>query len=175
MQRIVIIGPTGSGKSTLAGQLGPRLSLPIIELDTLYWRPNWQESPTDEFRGRVGSAVAGTRWIIIGNYGQARDLLWQRADTLIWLDYPLWVIFPRLFRRTVKRIVTQEELWGTGNRESWRKQFFSRESLFLWLWKSQPRQRRAYPLALAEPQHAHLRVFRFRRPAAVDQWLEALR
>jgi hypothetical protein len=101
-------------------------------------------------------------------------LIWPRADTLIWLDYPLWVVFPRLFRQTVNRIVTQEDLWGTGNRESWRKQFFSRESLFLWLLHSQPRHRRTYPALLAQPEYAHLRVLRFQHPSQTRAWLTEL-
>lgn len=174
MQRIVIVGPTGSGKTTLADQLGQQLNLPVTDLDTLHWKPNWQEAPAEEFRARVAAVSAGDQWIVSGNYSKARDLLWPRADTLIWLDYPLWIVFPRLFRRTVQRIVTQEDLWGTGNRESWRKQFFSRESLFLWLLQSQPRHRRTYPALLGQPEYAHLRVFRFQGPSQTRVWLMEL-
>lgn len=175
MQRIVIVGPTGSGKTTLADQLGQQLNLPVTDLDTLHWKPNWQEAPGEEFRARVAAVSAGDQWIVSGNYSKARDLLWPRADTLIWLDYPLWIVFPRLFRRTVQRIVTQEDLWGTGNRESWRKQFFSRESLFLWLLQSQPRHRRTYPALMVQPEYAHLRVFHFQRPWQTDAWVQTSR
>ena len=50
-----------------------------------------------------------------GNYRNLRDSTWGRADTVVWLDYPLPLIMGRLLRRTVRRIVTQEELWR-GNR-----------------------------------------------------------
>jgi len=175
MQRIVIVGPTGSGKTTLANQLGEILNLPVTDLDTLHWRPNWQETPDDEFRDLVDAVTRADRWITGGNYRKVRDLMWSRADTLIWLDYPLWVVFPRLFRRTIQRIVTQEDLWGTGNRESWRKQFFSRKSLFLWLLQSQPRHRRTYPALLAQPEYAHLRIFHFQRPWQTDAWVQTSR
>ncbi len=39
---INVVGTSGSGKSTLARRLAHRLELPWIELDRLYWRPNWQ-------------------------------------------------------------------------------------------------------------------------------------
>ena len=50
------------------------------------------------------------------------------ADTLVWLDLPLPLVMGRLLRRTVKRAVTREELWGTGNRETLSNAFLSRNA-----------------------------------------------
>jgi hypothetical protein len=112
--------------------------------------------------------------VIDGNYSGrgARDLVWQRADTVIWLDPPLAVIFARLFERAVRRIRSREEIWpGTGNRETWRNQFLSRETLFWWALKTYRRRRRELPLVLARPEHAHLVVHRFRRTREAATWL----
>jgi len=163
--------PTGSTAESTRHRPGH----PPLEAELAGRKPNWQEAPAEEFRARVAAVSAGDQWIVSGIYSKARDLLWPRADTLIWLDYPLWIVFPRLFRRTVQRIVTQEDLWGTGNRESWRKQFFSRESLFLWLLQSQPRHRRTYPALMVQPEYAHLRVFHFQRPWQTDAWVQTSR
>ncbi|MCP6571019.1 (d)CMP kinase, partial [Klebsiella pneumoniae] len=46
---INVVGTSGSGKSTLARRLAHRLGLPCIELDRLYWRPNWQGAPDEAF------------------------------------------------------------------------------------------------------------------------------
>ena len=46
---INVVGTSGSGKSTLARRLAHRLGLPWIELDRLYWRPNWQGTPDEAF------------------------------------------------------------------------------------------------------------------------------
>ena len=173
MQRIVIVGATGSGKTYLAQQLATWLQLPVVDLDELHWGPNWQPVETARFRAQVDGVTAQARWIAGGNYSAARDLIWPRADTLVWLDYPLPLVFVRLFRRTVRRIVTQEELFA-GNRESWRAQFASRDSLFLWLLKSHPSHRREYPRLLAQPEHRHLQVMRFGGPRAVQQWVETV-
>ena len=173
MQRVVVVGTTGSGKTTLAERLACLLKAPAIDLDTLYWGPNWQGVESEVFQGRVAEAIASERWVIGGNYSSARELIWSRADTLVWLDYSLPVIFWRLLRRTVKRIVTQEDLWGTGNRESWNKQFLSRDSLFLWMLKSRPRQRRNYPRLLRN-EFAHLQVIHLRTPRATEQWMGEL-
>ena len=73
----------------------------------------------------------------------------------------------------MRRIVTQEELFA-GNRESWRAQFASHDSLFLWLLKSHPRHRREYPRLLAQPEHRHLQVMRFGGPRAAQQWVKTV-
>ncbi len=174
MQRIVVIGVTGSGKSTFGAQLAECLGIPFIEPDALSWEAGWQQVSDEVFRGRVDQATRAKRWVFGGNYSKARDLVWTRADTLIWLDYPLWLTMWRLLRRTIRRIITRENLWGTGNRETWRKQFFSRESLFWWGLRQHQRYRRSIPPALEQPEHTHLRVLRFTSPRQADHWLAGL-
>jgi adenylate kinase family enzyme len=173
MNRVIVVGTTGSGKTTLATALAQKMACPFIELDALFWNPRWVKTPPDEFRRRVAEAIAPERWAAGGNYGVARDLIWQRADTLVWLDYPLPFIMWRLFRRTMRRIFTQEELWA-GNRESIRNTFFSRDSLLLFALKSNPQQRRTWPAELQKPEYAHLRVFRFHSPRETQAWLEKI-
>ena len=130
MKRIAIVGTTGSGKSTLAMKAAQKLNCPFIELDALFWKPKWVQEDKEIFRKKVSTALAGSTWTVGGNYSIARDIIWQRADTLIWLDYSFAVTLWRLLRRTIKRVVTQEELWS-GNRETWRNAFLSRDNLFL--------------------------------------------
>jgi adenylate kinase family enzyme len=146
---------------------------PIVELDNLYWRPGWQATPRDEFRGAVAEAVAGAAWVVCGNYRSVRDIVWGRADTVIWLDYPLYVSFYRLWGRTWRRIVTQEELWG-GNRESWRTQFLSRESLLWYVLRTHRRRRVDTEALLQAPEYAHLRLHRLRRPGEAEALLRTL-
>jgi hypothetical protein len=148
--------------------------VPNVELDALAWGPNWTLVPVEVFKERVARAVEGDAWVVDGNYGGrgARDLVWPRADTVIWLDPPLRMIFARLFKRAVERIRSGEELWpGTGNRETLRNQFLAPDSLFWWAIKTYRRRRRELPLILARPEHAHLVVHRFRLPDEADSWL----
>ena len=174
MPRIVIVGTSGAGKSTLGEQAAQALGVPFLELDALFWLPGWVQEADDVFREKVAAAVAADDWVAGGNYSRARDLIWQRADTLVWLDFPLWLTLWRLLKRTIKRIVTQEDLWQTGNRESWRSQFFSRESLFLWAIRSHGRYRRQYHDLLKYPEYSHLVVYRFSTPDEAAHWLRHL-
>ena len=144
MRRVVVIGTTGSGKSTLAERLAAQTGLRVIELDALFWGRDWQPVPLDLFRYRVECETRDDGWIVVGNYGQVRDLVWPNADTLIWLDLPLPLVMWRLMRRTVRRAATGTELWNTGNRESFRNAFLSRRSILLWALKTHRRNREKY-------------------------------
>lgn len=177
-RRVSVVGPTGTGKTTFSRELARILRVPFTELDAIVWQPNWTMLPPDEFRARAGERVAASGWVIDGNYGGAgvRPLVWARADTIIWLDYSLPLIIGRLLRRTIARVREGRELWpGTGNRETLRGAFFSRDSLFVWLLQTYRRQRRAYEASFVSPQLAHTRRFRFRHPDEADRWLQAQR
>ncbi len=117
MRRVVVFGTTGSGKSWLAERLAVRHHLRLIELDALFWGKDWQPAPLELFRYRVEGEIRDGDWIVVGNYGQVRDLTWRAADTLVWLDLPFPLVIWRLFRRTLRRSLTKENLWGTGNTE----------------------------------------------------------
>lgn len=173
-QRIVVLGVTGSGKSTLAGELARRLGVPHVELDALHWEQNWTPAQRNVLRERVQRATASEGWVVDGNYSQTRDLVWPRAQTIIWLDYSLPVIFARLLRRTVWRTLARVELWS-GNRERLWPQFLTRDSLFLWALTSRPKQRREYPSIPSNPDYAHITFLRLRSPRATARWLAALR
>ena len=175
-QRIVVVGTTGSGKTTVAGRLERILGISHVELDSLNWEPNWTslaEIDPDRFRQRVREAVSVQAWVVDGSYSVVRDLVWPKATMLVWLDYPLRLILWRLLLRTLRRIVTKEVLWS-GNQESFHTQFFSRQSLFLWLLQTHPRRRRTYPGLLAQPEHAHLQVVRLYSPSETERWLRRI-
>ena len=172
MRRVVVIGTTGSGKSTLAERLAARTGLRVVELDALFWGRDWQGAPIELFRHRVERETRDDGWIVVGNYTQVRDLVWRPADTLVWLDLPLSLVMWRLLRRTIRRAATKEDLWGTGNRESFVRTFFSRQSILLWALKTHRRNREKFTLECAflakEKQ-----VVRLKSPREVERFVTA--
>lgn len=174
-KRIVVIGTTSSGKSTLAKRLADKLDLDFIELDALHWEPNWKEAELAIFQERVEKATQTEKWVVAGNYSKVRDLIWSRAEAVIWLDYPFPIVFWRLLTRTIRRGWTQEELWN-GNREKfwWHLKIWSDESLFKWLFKTYWRRKREYPVLLSLPENQHLATLHFRHPKEAESWLENL-
>jgi len=174
-KHITIIGVTGSGKSTLAETLANKFNFDFIELDALHWEPNWISAPPDIFRERVDKATSSQGWVVAGNYRIVRDIVWGKADTVIWLDYSFPLIFSRLWKRTWRRWWYQEELWN-GNRESiWTHlKLWSKESLFHWIVRTYWRRRHEYPALFSLPEHQHLNVIRFETPEETDKWLSNL-
>jgi len=174
MQRINVVGTSGSGKTTMAARLAQRLRVPHIEMDALFWGPDWTPVPEEVFRQRVVEALGGSAWVIDGNYSRVRTSVWERADTVIWLDYPLTVIMMQLMIRTLRRALKREELWS-GNRESLSKSFFSRDSILLWALQTFRRRREQFPALFAQPEYAHLTVIRLRSPKASAKWLATVK
>lgn len=170
LRRIAVVGTSGSGKTTMARRLAEGLGVPHIELDALHWGPGWMPRSVEEFRQRTAEALASEAWTTDGNYSQVRDLVWSRADTVVWLDLPLPVVLWRVILRTILRVARREELWG-GNRENVRNSFFSRDSIILWALKTYRRRRREYPLLLSRPEYGHLRVVHLRSPRQARRWL----
>ena len=114
-----------------------------------------------------------SRWAVDGNYSVVRDIVWGRADTLVWLDYPFPVVMRQLTRRTLKRGLGRETLWN-GNRERLWAQFASRDSIFLWALRTHWKRRREYGMLLADPRYAQLERVRLRSPKEMRAWLENL-
>ncbi|MCX7750264.1 MAG: AAA family ATPase [Candidatus Bipolaricaulota bacterium] len=172
-RRISVVGTTGAGKTTLGRALAEGLGVPFIELDALAWLPGWTGRPVPELRALVEERTAAPAWVVDGNYSAVRDIVWARADTVVWLDYPFWRVFLQLLRRTLRRSLRREELWS-GNRETLRQAFLSRESILLWAIRTHRRRRREYAGLLARPEHAHLTVIRLRSPQEAWRWLSGV-
>ncbi len=175
MQRVSVVGTTSSGKTTLGRTLAARLRFPCVELDAINWGPHWTPLDHETFRARVAAAITGQAWVVDGNYGGAgvRDVVWERADTVVWLDYAFRVVLWRLLVRTIRRAVTREELWS-GNRESLRTVFLSRDSIFVWLLRTYWRRRRQFGAAQTDPAYAHLRWIRLGSPREAERWLASV-
>ena len=171
MKRINVKGTSASGKSTFAAELARRLGLPYIELDALHHGPNWSEPTDEEFRARVRKAMdaAPDGWVIDGNYEvKLGDTVLGAADTIVWLDLPLWLKTRRLFRRTHGRIRNRVELWS-GNRERWLGVLWGWDALLWWAVRGHFRHRREWPrLYGSDP-----RFVRLRSVAEAKEWLEA--
>ena len=174
-KRVVVVGVTSSGKSTLAERLAKGFDLNYIELDALHWEPNWQSAPLEIFRDRVEKATKSDKWIVAGNYHIARDLIWPKAEAVIWLDYSLWRVLWQLTRRTFRRWWTQELLWGTNREPLWNHfKLWSKDSLYNWLFQTYWRRKREYLMLLSQPEHQHLQLIRLKNPKETEEWSASL-
>ena len=171
MKRVAVIaGASGNGKTTFGRALADRLGVRFVELDSLVHGPNWVETPDDELRRLVEPILAGDGWVVDGSYQRKLgDLVLRSADTVVWLDLPIHVWFPRLVRRTYRRLRGHETLWNE-NRESIKTAVWGRESLFVYAFRMHFGRRREWPTKLAGYP-----VVRLRTRAEVERFIAEAR
>lgn len=174
MKKIIVIGVTGSGKSTLATKLSMNLGYPYIQLDKLFWKANWEETPDQEFFEKISKAIASDAWVLDGNYTRTNHLTWTVADTIVWIDFPFWLTFYQNLSRSMSRAIFRKELWeGTGNRESfWR--MFSSDSIIKWLFKTYSPHKERNEARLKSDDYSHLKFYRLRSRREVNEFLESV-
>lgn len=133
--------------------------------------------PENEFRARVTERIDGDAWVADGNYhGKLGDLVWRRADTVVWFDLPRPLVTAQLIRRSLGRVITRRTLWN-GNRESWRDllSLDPRRSVIVWSWTSHPTLRARYEAAHTDPAYEHIEFVRIRSHRDADAFLAGLR
>jgi adenylate kinase family enzyme len=173
MQRVSVVGGSCCGKTTLARALAARLGLPYIELDALHHGPNWNEASAELLQERVRDALAAAPggWVVDGSYHRKLgDLVFAQADTVILLHPSYATVLWRSLHRTVRRLITREELWNE-NRERLRD-VVSRNSIPLWVLRTHPGHRERF-LALFE-RHPHLDVVELGGQREVERWLQSI-
>lgn len=168
LSRVAVIGTSGSGKTTLARRLASHLGTQCVELDSLYWGPGW--TPRPDFEAVVLAATQQPRWVIDGNYSRVRDMIWRRCTAVVWLDYSFARVFSRAVRRTVRRVLWGERLYG-ANQETIRDTLFDAETPLWLVVRTHGRRRREFPELLGRPEYRQAAAIRLHTPAAADRFL----
>ena len=164
MQRVLVIGPCGAGKSTLAKELAQKLALPLFHMDQLNWQPGWVESSKDEIREKLAKIIETERWLIDGNYGGTLAERLERADTVVYLDYPISLCVARVLRR----IWTYRGRTRPDMTEGCPERFDLEFMIYLIRWNSGPRPRTEARLN----GHEH-KIIRLGSPDKLRCWIES--
>jgi adenylate kinase family enzyme len=170
--RIAVIGTSCCGKTTFARTLADKIKAPHVELDAFYWGENWVARATPEFIAGVERAISGPAWVVDGNYGEVRDMIWRRAEAVAWLDYSFPVVFSRALRRTLSRIMSRERVYS-NNRETFAHAFLNFGGIPWWVIRTFRWRRKSYTDLLARPVYRHLHVLRFKTPAQAGSFLNS--
>ncbi len=175
MKRINVIGTSGSGKSTFSSKVAEILDVPHIELDALFWQPDWAVTADEEFFPKIESRLVETDgWVLDGNYSRTTSLKWRYADTVIWLDYSFARTTYQVTKRALWRAWSQTEIWpGTGNTESWRK-LLSKDGIIWWSVSSYKRVKARYETAFKSDDYSHITFVRLRSPDESERFLKSI-
>jgi adenylate kinase family enzyme len=150
--------------------------MPRTELDAIYHQPGWKPLAVENFRARVDSVTEGEAWVVDGNYSAVSDIVWAKADTVVWFDLPFPTVMARTIGRTLRRTVTRQELWN-GNREPlsnlW--SFDPEKSIIAWTATRHGVYRKRYSQAERDPRWAALRFVRLRSQADADRFVAGVR
>jgi adenylate kinase family enzyme len=168
LTRVVVVGTSCAGKTTLARRLAGILGIEHIELDSVYWGPEW--TPRPDFIQSVLAIAQRPRWVIDGNYSAVRDIIWRRCSAIVWLDYSFARVFSQALQRTARRIITRERLYA-GNQETVRSALFDADGIPWWVIRTHGKRRRDFPELLRRPEYGHAAVIRLDRPAAAEAFL----
>lgn len=173
-----VVGNAGAGKSRLAGRLARVLGVPCVELDAIHHRPGWEPIDPSEFLTRVTAEAATDAWVIDGTYDTVvvNGPVWQRADTVVWLDLPRRTVMRQVTTRTLRRVLSREELWN-GNREPLQNLWTwdPERSIIRWAWTRHATLRERFAAAMTSPAFGHLDFVRLRSRDQAEQWLDAVR
>jgi len=169
--KINIIGTSASGKSTFGRKLAQAIDAPFIEMDVLFWGPNWRKSTDDEFFKKIESALSSPTWVLDGNYSRTTPIKWKEVDTVIWLDYSFTRTLYQSLSRAIKRACSKTELWpNTGNYETFGR-MLSKDSIIWWCIKTYPKIRKRYIEIMNAPKYAHIKFVHLRNSTEADKYI----
>lgn len=166
MERILIIGCGGAGKSTLARQLGEKLNIPVVHLDSIFWLPNWVERDRDAFDALVQQELAKKKWIMDGNYNRTLPERVQYCDTIIYLDFSRFACIRGVLKRILTTHGTVRPDMGEGCPERFDWEFLQ------WVWNYNRNKRQRNYQLLNEAEGVQTIVLKNRR--MVKKFLRSL-
>ncbi|MFA6422307.1 MAG: shikimate kinase [Candidatus Buchananbacteria bacterium] len=168
-KRINIVGSSGCGKSTFGNNLAMALNFPFIEMDQIFWGPNWYYPPDEEFFPKLENRLSGESWVLDGNYTRTIPIKWKNIQTVIWLDYSIFRIIFQAFKRAILRIISKKEFWpGTGNIETFKRSFLSKNSIILWSLSNLFKVKRKYNKIMTNPKYSYIKFIKLKSPRVAN-------
>jgi adenylate kinase family enzyme len=148
---------TPAGKSTLARRLAELTQLPLHPLDIIQYRRGGGKVPHEEYLKVHADLLTRDQWIIDG-FGCVPSA-WERfaaADTLIYLDLPLFTHYRWVTKRLVQGLFVNPEGWPE-NSPIWSSTLDSYRVVGLCHRHLTPRYRKLVADAASTKQVHHLR------------------
>lgn len=120
--KIVVVGVSASGKSVFARKLAQKINIPLIFVDAIMWQTGWSYIGDAETAKKLDEESSKPKWIIEGYIvKEVRNVIFERADSIIYLDYhPLVASLRYIQRWWMHRKNPRPELAGSPEKFSWK-------------------------------------------------------
>jgi adenylate kinase family enzyme len=170
VKKVAVFGNAGGGKSALARKLAEASRLPLHVVDMMQFRAGGVAVPHEEYLMAHAELLRSDAWIIDG-FGGIKSA-WERfeaADTLVYIDLPLWTHFRWVTKRLLKGLFVAPSGWPEGS-----PVLSSTLSSYRVLW---PCHRHLTPKyrELVSAVRQHKRVHHLRSAAEIDAFLDGIR
>ena len=177
--KINVIGTIGSGKSTFSRNLAKILSIKYIEMDALVWGKNWSMSTDEQLFSKLKAELGNSNWVLDGNYMHTAPIKWDEVDTIIWLDYSFIRTLYQIIKRSISHAASKHEIWpDTGFKETFKKFYFSKHSILLWMLKYVLKKYKInkvkYNELMTDQKYAHIKFVHLRSPKECQKYLKSL-
>jgi adenylate kinase family enzyme len=170
MKKVAVFGNAGGGKSTLARRLTELTRLPLYPLDLIRFKAGGGPVPHEEYLKAHAEILRRDVWIIDG-FGCVASA-WERfgaADTLVYVDLPLFMHYWWVTKRFVKALYVAPEGWPEHS-PMWESTISGYRVVGRCHRHLTPRYRQLVAEAVASKRVHHLRS-----PAQIRSFLEAVR
>jgi adenylate kinase family enzyme len=119
-KKIVIVGVSAAGKSTFARMLALKTKLPVTHMDAVMWQSGWNYVGDETTYRELDRISTESAWIIEGYISKkAQQFVFDRADSIIYLDYSPMVAAYRYIKRFIQhRKIPRPELAGSPEKFS---------------------------------------------------------
>ena len=121
-KKIIVIGTSAVGKSTFSKKLSHKIGIPIVFVDSIMWKPWWSYVGDEEIIKRLDEESKKSEWIIEGFIHKGvRNFIFDRADTIIYLDYHSLISSFRYIKRWLNHYkIARPELEGSPDKFSFK-------------------------------------------------------
>lgn len=161
--KIAIIGGPGTGKTTLANILSKKFNISATHIDGIHHLPNWQVRDKNERDKIILNLIEKEKWIIDGTYKSTLQARLEKANLIIWLDYPTSTQIKGILKRCLKN-KNQEKPEIPGCKEHMTKEFF------LYTLNYRKKQRQYITDALLNIDSS--KIIAFKKQKELNRWLK---
>jgi len=168
-RRTIVFGGEGAGKTTLAQRISDEFGVPFVEMDDLFDRARKSDRPTETLSTFAEEVTNRDNWILAGSYPEVQSMTWTRAEAIVWLDYPVWLMAWRLIVRRLGRIFSRHRVkrvvHSVGQLQKGRVAGFVRVIV------GHSLRRKIHFCDLYHARNRHLHIIRLRCDREARQWL----